>query len=102
MKILIYWNGGVGKNFMFELFWFEFYGWFFYFYFYFLGSYVIVFYMFNVYSYYIVSRYGIICVGKSYVIFKVWVCNDVYLVLMMYDCDSGFLYEIVIGGWGNG
>lgn len=68
----------------------------------FLGSFVIVFYMFNVYSYYIVSRYGIICVGKSYVIFKVWVCNDVYLVLMMYDCDSGFLYEIVIGGWGNG
>lgn len=68
----------------------------------FLGSYATVFYTPNAYSYHTVSRYGITCAGKSYVTFKVRACNDAHLALMTYDRDSGPLYEIVIGGWGNG
>ncbi|XP_052679403.1 coadhesin-like isoform X3 [Crassostrea angulata] len=66
------------------------------------GSYATVFYTPNAYSYHTVSRYGITCAGKSYVTFKVRACNDAHLALMTYDRDSGPLYEIVIGGWGNG
>jgi hypothetical protein len=68
----------------------------------FSGSYAVLFSTPNAYSYHRVSRYGITCAGKDYVTFRVRACNDAHLALMTYDRDNGPLYEIVIGGWGNG
>ncbi|XP_056001828.1 coadhesin-like [Ostrea edulis] len=66
------------------------------------GSNAVLFSTPNAYSYHSISRYGITCAGKDYVTFRVRACNDAHVALMTYDRDSGPLYEIVIGGWGNG
>lgn len=53
----------------------------------------------NSYNYLSLTPYGFDASRVSSFAFKVMACNDAHLALYS---NSGSLYEIVIGGWGNG